>query len=169
MPFFMSRTTERSLDDFDTQLSNYFNSSKRYRSALRRGTIVLVDEDDSLSRFFQFLISRCGLMVKVLHFTSKSDARLAMWDIGIENVKAVLINAITLNKPEGKDSLSGWLLREHPRVPVWVFNCGPDSRQIIKRIHPEMGIIPLNEPLEELASTVGLPEECRQMALEYSA
>lgn len=168
MRLFMNGDVEKSLKDFEDGLEEYFATSRRFRSTLRRGSIVLLDDGDDLFRFFTFLAERCGLEVGVVHVREASSARKAVEDIGDLNVKAVVIDSAMLGESLNGDSLSSWLSKAYPRIPVWVVNCEAETRRRIRSETTKIGVIEETASLSTVAETIGFPDECQRFVREYA-
>lgn len=168
MRLFLKTEVEQSIKDFDEGLDDYFANSLRYRSSLRRGSIVLLDNNKDLFNFFTFLAEKCGMRAGVVHVEHSQDAKKAIQDMGIEKVKAVVIDVAMVGESLNGDSLTNWLRVNHPNVPVWIVNCEQKKRDWIYSQTRQIGVLGKNIPLPEVADALGFPKECREYAKEYA-
>jgi len=164
-----SSRSERSLQDFDDGLETYLSSSRKYRGLLRTGSIVLLDKDNRVYDFLKFLVSQCGLNVGIVHLTDARRATEAVRDLGVDNIKGVVIDSAMLGDSMNGDSFQNWLTTEHPKVPVWAVNCVPERSRWIRSQTSHISVIGEQESLANVALAIGFPEECREMAAQYTA
>jgi hypothetical protein len=167
MKLFMSGGVEKSLKDFDEGLENYFSTSRRYRSSLRRGSIVLLDTKDNLFNFFQFLSEKCGLELGVIHVMNDANAKKAIEDLGIHKVKALVVDSKMLGESLNGDSLVYWIEKQAPRIPIWVVNCDKERKKWIRSQTINIGIIEKDASLSSLAETVGFPKAFENFIGDY--
>ena len=167
MRFFMRNKAEKSLRDFDKGLQEFFSTTRKYRSSLRRGSIVLLDDDSDMFDFLMFLTKKCGLDVGVIHVTEAVNAKQAVKDLGAYNVKAVLIDSRMVEKTLNGDSFPSWLRKECPRVPVWVVNCKKETGSWIRSQSAGIGVIEEEATLARVAETIGFPDECQKFIKEF--
>jgi DNA-binding NarL/FixJ family response regulator len=168
MRLFMRGSVEKGLKDFEDGLEQYFATSRRYRSNIRRGSIVLLDDDDSMFKLFMFLVDKCGLDVGVVHVNKASSAKKAVQDIGAYNVKAVVIDENMLGKSMNGDSFPSWLAKSNPRIPVWVVNCEEERREWIRSQSIKIGILNKEATLSSVVEAVGFPSECQAFVSEFA-
>jgi hypothetical protein len=168
MKLFMRGNVEKSLEDFNDGLDKYFATSQRYRSSLRRGTIVLVDDGERMFDFLMFLVKKCGLDVGVVHIAEVSSARKAIEDIGFRRVKAVVIDSDMLGDSLNGDSLPSWLAKECPQVPVWAVNCDEKRRDWIRSQTRAIGVLVKDEPLGHVVNAIGFPDKCQEYVAEFA-
>ncbi len=168
MNFFLRNSVERSVKDFDKELASYFTTTRNVRSRMRTGTIVLVDTDQELYKFLDFLVAKCGLPVSVVHVEMVCCARNAIRDIGADNVKAVIIDVNMLGDDLNGTSLPAWLSREHPRIPVWVSHCPPEKEKTIRKTMFRVGIFGEHARREDYVHALGLPAVCERAAAAYA-
>lgn len=163
MRLFMRGSVEKSLRDFDEGLDSYFHAARKYRSSLRRGSIVLLDGDERMFNLLTFLSDKCGMKVGVVHVRKSEEARKVVEDIDPLNVKAVLIDSSML---EDSRELGAWLEEECPRVPVWVVNC---EKEIKGKVSSRFGIIDKSTPMSRVVETIGFPHSCQQLVEEFAS
>lgn len=168
MRLFMRGSVEKSLKDFDDGLVEYFAATRKYKSSLRRGSIVLLDSNDKLFKFFKFLSDKCGLELGVMHVMEDSSAKKAIEDLSSTGVKAVVVDSKMLGDSLNSNSLIAWLGKEKPSIPIWVVNCGAKQKKWIRSQSIKIGIIEENSTLETLAETIGFPKECEGFIQEYA-
>jgi hypothetical protein len=168
MRLFMRSSAEKSLQEFDDKIDTYFKTSRKYRSKLRRGSVVLLDEDPEMFKFLNFIVEKCSLPIGVVHVASELCAMKIINDIGSNNVKAVIINEKFLGDCSDPNSFSMWVREQFPKIPVWVTDCNPERTDFIKSKTSRIGVIQENEPLTEVAMELGFPEECLPFALAYT-
>jgi len=169
MRLFMKGDVEQSLKDFEGGLEEYFATSIRYRSRLRRGSVVLLDDGDDMFRFLGFLSEKCGLEVGVVHVKEAASAKKAVEDIGPLEVKAVVIDSGMLDDSVNGGSLPSWMEQNHPRIPVWVVNCESDKKRWIRSRMSKVGVIGDDAPLAAVAEAIGFPDKCQKFAREYAS
>lgn len=163
MRLFMKGSVEKSLKDFDEGLESYFHTARKYRSSLRKGSIVLLDEGDRMYNLLNFLSDRCGMKVGVVHVTKADDAKKVVENLDPLNVKAVLIDSSMLSSTF---ELGQWLEVECPRVPVWVVNC---EREIKAKVSRRFGVIEKSTPMSRVVETIGFPHECQELVEEFAS
>lgn len=168
MKLFMRGNVEKSLQDFDDGLENYFATSRRYRSSKRRGSIVLLDSSERMFNFFKFLSDKCGLKLGIIHVVDEESAKKAVADLGQKNVKAVVVDSSMLGDSL-KGSLTCWLSSECPKIPVWITNCELDKKNLIRSQTINIGIIEKNATLSKIAQSVGFPKECEIFISEFAS
>lgn len=168
MKLFMQRSVEQSIRKVDDELEQFFATSRKYRSSIRRGSIVLLDDDNDIFDLFMFLVNKCGLDVGVVHVKEPKLAKQAVEDIGAYDVKAVVIDESMIGESINGDSFPSWLSKTHPRIPVWVINCGKERQEWIRSQTSRVGVIGKDEPLASLVETIGFPKECQQFIGEYA-
>jgi DNA-binding NarL/FixJ family response regulator len=164
----MRGSVEKSLKDFDDGLEKYFATTRKYKSSLRRGSIVLLDKNDKLFKFFKFLSDKCGLELGVMHVMEDSSAKKAIEDLSSTGVKAVVVDCSMLGDSLNGDSLISWLAKENPSIPIWVVNCGNKQKEWIRSQSIKIGVIEEDSTLKALAETVGFPKECENFIHEYA-
>jgi len=169
MRLFMRGDVEKSLRDFDEGLEDYFSTSRKYRSSLRRGSVVLLDGGDGLFKFLTFLADRCGLDVGVVHVKESKSAKNAIEDLDPFNVKALVMDSSMVGESMNGDSITSWLAAEHPRIPVWVVNCESSKGDWIRSQTSKVGVIDKSVTMAILAKTIGFPDECQQFVAEYAS
>jgi len=168
MRLFMKGNVEKSLRDFDDGLERFFSTSRKYRSTIRRGSIVLLDKKMKMFEFFTYLVRECGLEVGVVHVEEAASAKKAIGDIGAYDVKAVVIDSEMLGESLNGDSLPSWLAKNYPRIPIWVINCAEEKKNQIRSQSRRVGIIEESATLETVAETVGFPEECQKVIAHFA-
>ena len=169
MRLFMRGNVQKGLRDFEDGLEKYFSTSRKYRSSIRKGSILLLDNDDGLFKLFMFLVEKCGLDVGVVHVDEVCCAKKAVEDIGAYNVKAVVIDENMLGKSLNGDSFPSWLKTTHPRIPVWVVNCASDRREWIRSQDIKIGVLDKEASLSSVVEAVGFPSECQQFVSEFAS
>jgi hypothetical protein len=169
MKLFMRGNVEKSLKDFDDGLENYFATSRRYRSSKRRGSIVLLDKNEVMFKFFKFLSDKCGLKLGIIHVTDELSAKKAIEDLGQKNVKAVVVDASMLGDSLNSNSLTCWIGQECSSIPIWVTNCEIGRRDWIRSQTIKIGIIEKTATLSKIAEAVGFPKECESFISEYAS
>lgn len=159
---------EQSIKDFDDGLEKYFSTSRKYRSRLRKGSIVLLDDNSDLFDLFTFLNDKCGLDVGIVHIGEACCAKKAVEDIGPGNVKAVVIDENMLGKSMNGDSFPSWLNKNFPRIPVWVVNCSQEKKVWIRRQTRKVGVLIKGVSLLKVVEAVGYPSECEVFMDQYA-
>ena len=162
MHFFMRKSTEKSITDFDESLDKYFEEARKYRSSLRKGSIILLDKHEKLFKFFSFLVEKCGLDVGVIKVSSPEEVWRTANDLGLQDVKAVVIDSDVFEEELVNR------LKKNSRIPVWVVNCGDDVKKRKCCLTSKVGIIEKEAPLIEVAEMVGFPKECEKFAAEFA-
>jgi hypothetical protein len=165
----MRGNVEKSVKDFDEGLEKYFAESRRYRTCKRRGSIILLDKNEGMFKFFKFLAEKCGLKTGVIRVADEESARKAVEDLGAKNVKAVVVDESMIGDSLNGDSLTCWLNTKHPKVPVWISNCEQERKNWIRSQTMKIGIIEKTASLSKIAEAVGFPKECESFISEYAS
>lgn len=160
MNLFMRGGVEKSLRDLNENLDNYFHTSRKYRSSLRRGSLILLDNNDRMFNLLRFLSNKCGMKAGVVHVKDSESARKAVEELSPLNVKAVLIDSSLADS-----EFAEWIDRECPRIPVWVVNC---ETEIKNKVGGRFGVIEKSTPMSRVVETIGFPRECQEMVEEFS-
>ena len=168
MKLFMRGNVEKSLQDFDDGLENYFATSRQYRSSKRRGSIVLLDSSERMFKFFKFISEKCNLELGIIHVVDEESAKKAVEDLGQKNVKAVVVDSSMLSESL-KGNLTCWLQNECPKIPVWITNCEIDRKKLIRSQTINIGIIEKNATLSKIAQSIGFPKECEIFIPEFAS
>jgi hypothetical protein len=161
------RSIESSIKDLDDKIENYFATSRKYRSTVRQGSIVLLDKGNGMYDFLSFLVDRCGLEIGLIHLKDASSAKRAIQNAGVENIKAVIIESDMIDESANGNSLPSWLEREHCKIPIWVFNCGKSTINWIQTHTHRVGIFTPSKKLTEVIEDLGFPQECHLLASAY--
>lgn len=167
MRLFASERVKKSIDDFDNELGNYFSTARKYRSSIRRGSIVILDNNDSLFRLLTFLTEKCNLRGGVVHVDRGCCAKKAVEDIGPEKVKAIVIDENMLGESMNGDSFTQWLSDNYPNIPVWVANCDKEREAWIKNQTRKVGTLDKEESLASIAEAIGLGD-CEDVLKDYN-
>jgi hypothetical protein len=132
---------------------------------MRSGTIVLVNRDVKLYEFLDTLVTRCGIPVMVVHMEVICCAQKAIRDIGLKNVKAVVVDAEMLERDANGLNFLGWLSKDCPEIPVWVSRCSPEKAKEIKKSMSRVGVIGASRL--DYVQALGLPVECEVIAKHF--
>jgi len=147
---------------FDAECETFFQRCRNYRSA-RKGSVLVVDEKDEISDFLTFLVEHCHLKINVRHIRDVGLIGGIFEEVGDKGVKAVIIDSHLLRT----SATAMWMDKNYPNVPMFISNCEPESVSAIKRKSRRAGILSSKIPLADYIDALGLPDECRDMAVTY--
>jgi hypothetical protein len=161
----LKKSVVESIDSLDHELKDYFRESTRYRSRMRNGTIIIIDQTRELFDFLSKLVSQCQLQFRVIHLDSAKNARRVLFEIGPKNIKAVIVTTELLFASANGDTFAQWVNEQYPEIPVWVSQCSPDQENRVRRDSQRVGIMHEGSPLAEFIDVLGFPPSCREFAL----
>lgn len=160
------RKSERTDRKFLNELETFFYKCRHYRSSLREGYIVLLDDEDNVERFLNGIISEHEMNLQVNRITTEDEARAEITEHTRNKIKTVIINANLIDSQANGDALPFKLSREFPEIPVWIFNCSEASTisQSIRSHSLRIGIFPTNVSPARIAEEIGCPPTKKQLA-----
>jgi len=165
MSLVMRKNTKASVLGFDRELRQYLDVSRKFRSRLRGGAILVVDKFTKTRKFLSSLVGECSVETDVLYFDDIKSAKKTISELGPSGVKVVVIDSGMVDLRNGS-SLPTWLEKEYPEIPVLVFNCDvKDKTLFMSRLSGRTGLVDANVPLYEFVEQAGLPTVCCQLAM----
>jgi len=163
----MTNKLKNSVALFDSALDGYFNSCRNYRSKIRKGTVLVVDDNSEIANFLRFLVEHCHLSINVEQMSKASkasDIRKCIDRMGAENVKAIIMDSHVWRVT----ATAEWMDKNFPNIPIFISNCDPESEPAIKTTACRAGIMTTLHPLVDYVDALGLPDECHDVAIRYS-
>lgn len=152
---------------FDHSLGDYFQTTVKYRTRVRKGTILIIDVDSSLHDFLTELMKRCDLPIRVIHTDTVESAKEVVIKLGPKEIKVVVVNSNLLECNDA--SFAKWLNVKFPEIPLWLSECPEGSDVLFRDEIARIGILKRGEPLSDYVDILGFPEVCKSMAMKMTA
>jgi hypothetical protein len=156
-----------SVDSLDRELKDYFRESASFRSRVRNGTVVIVDETTVLFDFLSSLTQSCKLKFQVVHVDDVENARKMLGEIGQSNVKVIVISSGLFFESANGVALAKWVNEWLPEVPVWVSDCSPEMEDEVHGLSRRIGILHKGSPLAGYIDILGFPTRCREQTTKH--
>lgn len=164
--FFGKRVAE-SIDSLDRELKDYFRESASFRSRVRNGTVVIIDETTILFEFLSSLTQSCKLKFQVVHVDDVENARKMLSEIGQSNLKVIVISSSLFFESASGVALARWVSERLPEVPVWVSDCPPEMEDEVHGLSRRIGVLRKGSSLAGYIDILGFPTRCREQTTEH--
>ena len=170
MNLVLNKRMKTSMMEFNQELKQYFDVSRKFRSRFRAGSIIVVEKSTKTRDFLTSLIQQCysATRCQEMNIIQTDDIRKAkeiITELSSSGIKVIVIDSEMVKLGNG-EPLPVWLEKEHPRIPVLIFNCRPkEEDSFMKSFSERTGLIKNNIPMASFAEEAGLPPCCCQLAM----
>lgn len=153
------KTQEYDRQSLDLALENCFRESVRFRSTARQGVVVLVGKLDGL------YTSLCKLSENNSNFTviridMVKNAKAYLKTLHQNEIKMIIIESESMFASANGETLSQWIARELPKIPVWIYGCTKERVKTISLSNTRVGIIKEDSiSLSDILNIMGFPKK----------
>lgn len=140
-------------------LDNYLDASLKFRSSIRKGTIVILERGFDMTNFLKVLSWQGGLQTDIVRETDFEKVRSIVLEIGENSIKSIIIDGDEISSESGIEFLE-WFIKNYPKIPIWVGNCKEEKKTWLKQTIKRVGIFSVNEPIENIIKSLGFSSKC---------